>query len=239
MNASLVKEVHTELKRILIAGCEYSRGDEALKRLENKLRAGGNHAAVYTKLAGLLMKCHSPPNGTDCAPYLTEAFSLTNATAVSLSSFKANGPVLPVTGPAPHIGTPMLHSELYPLIEALTVSSKGRIEAVARGLKNGVNDLRLLPVLNTALDDRCAGISKLAAQALLNAGTVCVALLESSFDLKRGSRGNVRRFTVLALLKDDADFIQNVLANGVKELRAQAAALLRDMERFYNKEGSP
>jgi hypothetical protein len=225
-----------EIKRLMIAGSGYCRGDLNLKRTEAQLRAAGGQAAVFSKLAELTRNCHSPPEGDDCAPYLLDAFSLAHTAAVSLSASGIEGVLHPPDGPAAAIGTPLPYSQLSPIVKALTTPGAGRIEAVARGLQNGVNDLRLLPALNTALDDSCAEISRMAARALLQAGAVCLPLLERSFDINRGARGNVRRFTVLALLKGDGDFIQSVLASGAKELKKQAAALLRDMERICNED---
>jgi hypothetical protein len=238
--AALVDEVHSELKRLMIAGSEYCRGDGSLKRLDPKLRDAGTHAAVFIKLADLIQNCHSPPEGEESVTYLPEAFSLINAAKISLCTHDTDGVLVPLAGTPADIGTPLRHSELNPLIDALTKPQPGRIETAVRGLSSITADLRLLPALNAALDDNCAEISKLAARSLLQAGSICVPLLEQNFSQKRGSKGNVRRFTVLALLKNDDAFIADVLKNGVRELRKQAADLLRDMEKirgaFENKE---
>ncbi len=213
--------LHTQLRRLLIAGPAAAKDDAQLVRLAAQLKVAASQTPALQRLEQLVLACSEGRDSPLAALSLTQALLVAQCKQPQVATPKA-----PRTAGSA-LTTTLPYSHLTALHAALTTAAPGRAELLQRAFdSNQLFDLRLLPSLCMALHSQSSEVSTLAALTLRGIGEDAVSALESRFTLTSSRRGNCLTFRLLAAQKDRG-FTERVLQRGCSELRSEAVYRLR------------
>ncbi|MCL1895772.1 MAG: hypothetical protein FWG03_04410, partial [Clostridiales bacterium] len=247
MSLAYLHESRAEIRRLLIAGAKYAKGDYRLQRLANELGKAGEKAPVFARAAALLEKCTSPEEEDgSAAQSLLDAGAFITAVLFTQAAVGLEGEWEPfgaqedilvkeafgegfaLTGHAWHM-TPQErqpgYRELDPVITALTTKRAGRYQTIKEALESGLlTDYRLLPCLVTGLSDTYTEIPPMCVKALANIGRPALPMLLDGLDLNGARKADLHRFEAIAAIagKDGGALYRKAFLEGTVWMRARA-----------------
>ncbi|WP_342549460.1 HEAT repeat domain-containing protein [Paenibacillus sp. FSL P2-0089] len=237
MSTALLQELHQEYRRLYIAGSELAAEDFRLKRLLPQFQQLGERSPVFKKLGEGITALIEPgsPDGPAPGIQLQENTLLLESVLYTQGTTTVDG----TPGPLPvrkfTLQTNQTYRKLAPVLEALTTTGSGRYEIVVDAYKGGVfQDLRLLPLAVSALNDPYAELAEYAMNHILPSyGPVIASHLLESLNLS-GGRSEVRKLEVIWKVGADEylDKIFHAAESGSEEVRAAAIRCLGGYEQF-------
>jgi len=201
----LLQELHSELRRLYIAGSDLAADDFRLKKLEPKLTALGERAPVFKRIAEGIAGLIGPGESFERAVRLQDVSTLLNSVLATQGKTDVEGTGEDVKlSPAalsnrlPDLATNRSSRELGEVRQALSSSGSGRYEVVLSAYERGLfDDLRLLPMAVHALGDSYSEITDLAAEKIVPGyGKAVVPYLLNGLDIQ-GGREHERRLHVV------------------------------------------
>ncbi|GHU03604.1 hypothetical protein FACS1894205_0420 [Alphaproteobacteria bacterium] len=235
---TLAQDIHSELRRLSIAGVGLAAGDRKIAALLPQARAAGAKAPVFARLAGLLEKITQ--SGETAASLILEAASLDAAIMGVQAGFECAGEISSLKGGQDDSSFlergQVAYSTLKPILAALSTKGSGRLDIIQDALETGaLLDFRLIPALTGALGDSYSEIPPVAAKALKQMGELCVPALLALFNPK-GERAALEcwRFEVLAdiLGEKGRDLYLGAYREGGKDVRMKVLPYLSLFDEF-------
>ncbi|WP_340023164.1 HEAT repeat domain-containing protein [Paenibacillus sp. FSL K6-1096] len=237
MSTALLQELHQEFRRLYIAGSELAAGDFRLKRLLPQLQQLGERSPVFKKLGEGVETLLEPGGAEGAAPgaALLEVTLLLESVLYTQGTVQAEGTPGPIPVRSFTLQTKQPYRKLAPVLEALSTTGSGRYEVVVDAFKEGVfQDLRLLPVAVSALNDPYSELAEYAKNKILPSyGPEISSYLLESFN-PAGGRSEVRKLEAIAAAgaSSHLDVIVHAAENGSDEIRAAAIKCLGGYEEY-------
>lgn len=229
MSIAALEQVHTEVRRLAVAGSDLAAGDFRLKKLVPPLAKSAEKAPVFGKIVEAIEKVLGSNHETSPTALL-ELSSLVSSVLYTQGKTGAEG-ALEAFPPSP---MPLSTSNtsarvLQPLIEALTSTGAGRLELVRDAHARGAfADLRLVRPALGALDDPYPEMADLVAKEVLPIyGRALLPELRGSYDPK-GKGPHARRLELMSRLDREGTHptVLEALEEGSKEVRLAALGCL-------------
>lgn len=230
MSIPLFIELHSEVRRLLVAGSELAVGDFRLKKLQPQIKKAGESVPVFARVADALEKTIEPGSEKG-AEKLLELANIVNAILYTQGQTGIEGELCDVKSTGLALSTTIPYRKLKPAIEALTTKGSGRLEIIRAAFRDGIlKDLRLINPLISALEDNYSEISDLAFHALEEYGIQIVPVLKDSVDLT-GGKGEGRKVNLISKLAGKAEkgFYMEALEKGSLEVKVSAITALKDL----------
>ncbi|MCS7463897.1 hypothetical protein N0M98_27700 [Paenibacillus doosanensis] len=228
MSIQLLQELHSEVRRLFIAGSALAAGDVRLDKLRPRLEALGEHAPVFHRLARLVEQL-TEASGDEAPPKLLELGTLLHAVMYTQGKTDAAGEAVPIRTADTSCYTGVSYRKLRAATEALTQKDPGRLEAIRTAYEEGVfRDIRTIVPAVSALDETNSEIAEYVTEYVVPAlGEQALPVLKSQFDVQAG-KGAVRRLQHIhriAGMKEKTLYLQ-AMTEGSLEVRAAAIKLL-------------
>ncbi|MVP01030.1 HEAT repeat domain-containing protein [Paenibacillus lutrae] len=231
MSTALLQELHTELRRLYIAGSELAAGDFRLKKLLPQFQQLGERAPVFKKLGEGIQRVLEPSGSGGGNP----SGSLQDLGLLLSSVLHTQGTTSPAgepghlkSRPVP-LSTSYSYRKISAVREALATTGSGRYEIVTEAFREGLfQDLRLFNAAIAALSDPYAELADFAMTSILPAyGPVVVPHLTASFD-RAGGKAETRKLRVIAQAggQEVLPLIFEAAENGSEDVRVTAIGLL-------------
>lgn len=201
----LLQELHSELRRLYIAGSDLAADDFRLKKLEPKLTALGERVPVFKRIAEGTAALIGPAEPSERAARLQDVSTLLHSVLATQGQTAADGmgdeaKLSPAAfrDRLPDLSTNRSSRELGEVRQALFSSGSGRYEVILSAYERGLfDDLRLLPTAVHALGDSYSEISDLAAEKIVPGyGAAIAAYLLKDLDIQ-GGKAHERRLQVV------------------------------------------
>lgn len=237
MSTALLQELHQEVRRLYIAGSELAAGDFRLRRLLPQFEQLGERAAVFKRLSEGISSLVEAASGQEPSP----AIQLQELTLLLESVLYTQGVTVPDGEPVTlqsrplSLDTKLPYRKLAVVRQALTTTGSGRYEVVTEAFKNGMfQDLRMLPLAISALNDPYAEIADFAmSQILPSYGLPIADYLIESFN-PHGGKSEVRKLNVIGQVGGTKwlDRIYGAAVDGSDDIRVAAIACLSGHEEY-------
>jgi HEAT repeat protein len=220
-----------DVDRLVSAGANAAAGNDNLIRRSRTLRDLGQKVTALLPVADAIDRVtQAGPKQT--GPALLDLVGVSRQVRASLVTSGLEGTLepLPKSGPWQ---TPAPVRSLWALYETLTHKEMGREGALLEDKvdEKAVSDLRLLPALLAALDDKNAKVAQRAATDWLpRFGRAILPDLQSGLDLQ-GKRADARRLQTICRIDPSvgAGLCRKALQEGSVALRIQALECLPDV----------
>jgi HEAT repeat protein len=219
-----------DVDRLFSAGASAAAGNDNLIRRAKTLRDLGQKVAALNPVADAVERVtQAAPK--QIGPAFLDLVGVTRQVRASLAAPGAEGALepLPKSGPWQ---TPAPLRSLWALHETLSQPGTGREAALEGELESRlIGDLRLLPALLGALDDKNATLAQRAATEWLpSLGKAILPDLQNGLDLQ-GKRADARRVQAICRIdaKVGAELCRKALREGSGPLRIQALECLPDV----------
>lgn len=197
MNLQPLYDVKEQLEHAAVAGTGLLGEDFRLKRAVETLKPLAAASPVFGKIdAGLTRLLSAPPE--ERSGLLLDTLALVDAVVYTQAGTGIDGEMEPLpAGSGAYRELP--HSQLAPLLTALTATGGGRMETIKSAWENHPEffaDFRVLPAVVAGLGDSYGEIADLNAKILVQAGPAAVPLLKQGFD-PGGKKEMARRAQVI------------------------------------------
>lgn len=242
MSIPLLRELHDDVRRLVIAGAGISVDDIRLKRVLPQLQQYGEKAPIFKRVAEVVAGVtgaqpeHAAGKLLDLA-VLLHAVLHTQSTTEAAGELIAIG--LPGAGAAAKVtvmtNTP--YRKLQPLIEALTQRGPGRLEIIRQSAEDGlfIDTRTFIPAVNALKDSYSEIADYIAEQVMPIIGVSALPILHAQFDMHGGS-GDARMLTAIFKLSEETDELWHILSSAAKEgalpVRMAAIALAAGLPGF-------
>lgn len=242
MSIPLLRELHDDVRRLVIAGAGISVDDIRLKRVLPQLQQYGEKAPIFKRVAEVAAGVtgaqpeHAAGKLLDLA-VLLHAVLHTQSTTEAAGELIAIG--LPGAGAAAKVtvmtNTP--YRKLQPLIEALTQRGPGRLEIIRQSAEDGlfIDTRTFIPAVNALKDSYSEIADYIAEQVMPIIGVSALPILHAQFDMHGGS-GDARMLTAIFKLSEETDELWPILSPAAKEgalpVRLAAIALAAGLPGF-------
>lgn len=231
MSIAILNQVYDETRRLTIAGSSLAVGDFRMKKLIDPLKKSGQKAPVFAKIADQIEQL---VDGTekDSPQALLDLSSLVLAVLYTQGATGVKGKATAIDSLDVGISTTQVSSRvLKPVLEALSTTGSGRLEAVREAYDRGAfSDLRLVNPAINAMDDVYPELADFMADNVLpKFGPAIVPMIKDRIDIK-GRAGHVRRLKLLYQLdpKLARPIVEQAFENGSKEMKIAALGCLGD-----------
>lgn len=242
MSIPLLRELHDDVRRLVIAGAGISVDDIRLKRVLPQLQQYGEKAPIFKRVAEVVAGVtgaqpeHAAGKLLDLA-VLLHAVLHTQSTTEAAGELIAIG--LPGAGAAAKVAvmTNTPYRKLQPLIEALTQRGPGRLEIIRQSAEDGlfIDTRTFIPAVNALKDSYSEIADYIAEQVMPIIGVSALPILHAQFDMHGGS-GDARMLTAIFKLSEEADELWPILSSAAKEgalpVRLAAIALAAGLPGF-------
>ncbi|MDQ0111288.1 HEAT repeat domain-containing protein [Paenibacillus harenae] len=243
MSIPLLRELHEDMRRLFIAGASLAPNDLRLEAMLPKLERLGEAAPVFKKVAETVSGVLGA-SPDQAATKLLDLSVLLHAILHTQGSAEAAGELRPIglkdtleTAP-----TAISYRKLQPVIDALTNSGSGRLEAIRQANADGLfADMRTVVPAVAALEDTYSEIAEYVAEEVLpKIGQRALPVLHASFDLQGGS-GDARKLTAIYRLtsKEETaaakELVRKAAFEGSQPVRIAAIRLAANDSDFEEK----
>ncbi|CAM4436362.1 hypothetical protein FHS16_001614 [Paenibacillus endophyticus] len=237
MSILLLRELHEDVRRLMVAGASMAMDDTRLKRALPQLQLLGEKAPIFKRVAEEVSSTtESRPE--HAAGKLLDLAVLLQAVLHTQSSTDTPGEVVPVgTTQSRQAGTTITYRKLKPLLDALTLRGSGRLEIIRQGKEEGsFADLRTYFPAVLALRDSYAEIADYVAVHVIPAlGKAVIPVLQHAFN-RDGNSGDARILIARYKLSDNPEELWPLLSSVAKEaalpVRLSAISLMSDSPHF-------
>lgn len=239
MNLQPVYAVKERLEHTILAGTNLLPEDFRLRRAAEELAPLAAASPVFARIdAGVKQLLQAPAEAR--ASLLLDTLALVDAVLYTQAVTGLDGEASPLpVGGGQYV--PLRHSQLQPLLTALSTTGSGRFEVLRSAVDShspALGDYRVLSAMVHGLGDPYGEMAELIAHCLMQGGPAVVPLLKAGFD-PAGGREMVRRVEILAGLDTDNTWFVTQLDTAQKEVRealihalgrhSENAPLLRDL----------
>ncbi|MBM7703591.1 HEAT repeat domain-containing protein [Metabacillus iocasae] len=222
----ILSRLQDETKRLMIAGSDLAIHDPKLQKLIPTLKAMGEKAPVFAKLAALTEELIQSKEET--ASKLVELSHLVTSILYTQGKTGEEGSLVQSELTFTY-ETTLSHRRIYPLIEALTTSGSGRLQVIQEAVESGAyKDLRLVLPFVSALDDPYAEIGDYVATYVLPTFDASILpLIQENFHIK-GAKVDARRLKVMShfLGQEGMSLYLDAIENGSKQVKIEAIKCL-------------
>ncbi len=219
MSIPMLRELHQDVRRLVIAGSALAAADTRLLKALPGLRRLGESAPVFKRVADEVEAAAAAP-AEDSAARLLELSSLLLAILHTQGSSDAPGELrsigLPLDAVKPS-GGPISYRRLHPVIEALTSRGSGRLEVIRQGFEEGMfADFRTFVPAVEALGDVYSEIADFAAETIIPAiGDPALPILRNRYSVSGGS-ADAKRLMCICKLSGDKDEVIGLIAKAIE-----------------------
>lgn len=219
MSIPLLRELHEDMRRLFIAGASLAPNDLRLQAMHPKLERLGEAAPVFKKVAESVSDVlRASPD--QAATKLLDLSVLLHAILHTQGSTEAAGELrsIGLKGSLETAPTIVPYRKLQPVIDALTQSGSGRLEAIRQANADGLfEDMRTVVPAVAALEDTYSEIVEYVAEEVLpKLGQRALPVLHASLNPQGGS-GDARKLSAIYRLTPKEEI------EAVKELIHKAA----------------
>ncbi|WP_337101333.1 hypothetical protein [Paenibacillus sp. YIM B09110] len=243
MSIPLLRELHEDLRRLLIAGASLAPNDLRLQAMLPKLERLGEAAPVFKKVGEAVSEVvRATPD--QAATKLLDLSVLLHAILHTQGSTETAGELrsIGLTDSNASAPTHISYRKLQPVIDALTQTGSGRLEVIRQANADGVfTDMRTFVPAMTALEDSYSEIAEYVAEEVLpKIGQRILPVLHASFNFEGGS-GDARKLTAIYRLTAEEEkaaakeLIRKSAFNGSLPVRISALRLAADDADFEDK----
>jgi len=238
MSIPLLRELHEDVRRLVIAGAGMAVDDVRLKRYLPQLQQFGEKAPIFKRVA-------EEVDGVTRAQQENAADKLLDLTVLLLavlhtqSSTEAPGDLLPIGNEqsTTKATTNIPYRKLKPLLDSLTLRGSNRLEIIKQGVEAELfNDIRTFAPAVNALRDSYSEIAEYVADHVIpRIGLAALPILNTEYDQLGGS-GDARMLTCLYKLSDNKEEMWPVLRSAQKDgglsVRVAAISLMAGLPGF-------
>lgn len=238
MSIPLLRELHQDVRRLVIAGAGIAADDLKLKRMLPQLQQLGEKAPIFKRVA-------EEVNGVTAAKpehasgKLLDLAVLLHAVLHTQSSAEAEGELLPLGNPAHSINvtTEFPYRKLKPLLDALTQRGPGRLETIKQGAEDGLfTDFRtFIPAVNGLRDSYAEIAEYIAEKVIPQMGAAVLPILHEHFQIQ-GNSGDARLLICIYQLTPDTESLWPLFTTASKEgaqpVRIAAISLMAGLPAF-------
>jgi HEAT repeat protein len=220
-----------DTERLLFAGAQVARSDADLEARRQKLAPLAAKAPALAKVVEQIEKVQKASGKTAAVELLNLSAMMAQVRGAQAALAAAAGDLAPLP-PAEPLESPLSPTELLSLVNALTVSGKGRPRIVADAVERGaVRDLRLLPFCVRALGDPAVGYV-VQDQLLPKLGRLVVPELRATLRLENGKELDAKKLRVLSsiLAKEAEPLLVEATEKGSPEVRRTAIEELGELD---------
>ncbi len=238
MSIPLLRELHDDVRRLVIAGAGISVDDARLKRVLPQLQQYGEKAPIFKRVAEEVAGVtgaqpeHAAGKLLDLAVLLHAVLHTQSTTEVAGELATAG---LSGAGAMAKTNTP--YRKLQPLIDALTQRGPGRLEIIRQSAEDGlfVDARAFVPAVNALKDSYSEIADYIAEHAIPIIGASALPILYAQFDMHGGS-GDARMLNAIFKLTKNSDELGPILSLASKEgalpVRLSAIALAAGLPGF-------
>ncbi|MGO4544719.1 hypothetical protein AB4Z29_07970 [Paenibacillus sp. 2TAB23] len=237
MSIPLLRELHEDVRRLMVAGASMAIDDSRLKRMLPQLQLLGEKAPIFKRVAEEVSST-TEARPEQAAGKLLDLAVLLQAVLHTQSSTDAPGDLVSVgTTQRNQSGTSITYRKLKPLLDALTQRGPGRLEMIRQGKEEGsFADLRTYVPAVHALRDSYAEIADYVAEHVMpTLGKAVISILHQAFN-RDGNSGDARILIVQFKLSDNPEALWPLLSSVAKEaalpVRLSAISLMADSPHF-------
>ena len=220
--STILYDLKSELRRLMIAGGELASGDARLKKLNSTLSEMAKSAPVLKKLSEQTAALTEPSNKERIKNLMEEAVLL-NAVLYTQAKTGKIGGLLPLKTHSTINIMDVTHRMAKELTRSLTTTGSGRYEVVKQAVEDGwAFDTRFMPLFAADLDDKYAELAELIRKILPKFGPEVAPYILKDLDISLGTEANVRRVGVLGdVLSDEKskELFINIYNDGDKKLK--------------------
>ncbi len=233
MNLQPLYDVKARLEAAAIAGTGLLGEDFRLKRAVEGLKPLAAASPVFGKIGAGLDKLLSAPAG-ERSGLLLDVLALVDAVVYTQGTTGTDGELEPLPAGSGQYQE-LSHSQLSPLLTALTGTGGGRMSQIRdtwESRPEWFGDYRVLPALVSGLRESYAELAELNMEIMKAQGPQAVPLLKAGFD-PAGKKEMARRVEVIAALEgaEATPWLREVLPQAKKDVRgAVILALGADLE---------
>ncbi|MCY3006897.1 MAG: HEAT repeat domain-containing protein [Planctomycetota bacterium] len=198
MSIAILNEVYSEVRRLAVAGSLVAPGDFRIKKLIEPLKKAGAKAPIFSKVAESVEDLVNS-NEQSSASSLLILSSLVCSILYTQGATGVDGKLEGIQSTSVLTQRNQISARmLKPLIEALTSTGSGRLDAIRSAIDHGLfADLRLVRPALLAIDDSYSEIGDLIAERVLPTyGKAILADLKSAYEIK-GKVGHARRLKLM------------------------------------------
>ena len=221
MNLQPLYDVKARLEAAAIAGTGLLGEDFRLKRSVEGLKPLAAASPVFGKIGAGLDKLMSAPAG-ERSGLLLDVLALVDAVVYTQGTTGTDGELEPLPAGSGQYQE-LSHSQLSPLLTALTGTGGGRMSQIRdtwESRPEWFGDYRVLPALVSGLRESYAELAELNMEIMKAQGPQAVPLLKAGFD-PAGKKEMARRVEVIAALEgaEATPWLREVLPQAKKDVR--------------------
>jgi hypothetical protein len=220
-----------DAERLLFAGAQVARADGDLDARRQKLAPLGPKVPAIAKVVEQVEKVQKASGKAAASELLNLSALMAQLRGAQAAPAAAAGDLAPLPAAEP-LESPLSPTELLSLVNALTVSGKGRPKIVSDAVeRDAIRDLRLLPFCVRAINDPAVGYV-VADELLPKLGRLVVPELRATLRLEKGSETDAKKLGVLVeILKDEAKpLLVEATEKGSPELRRTGMSELGELD---------
>ncbi|ULL13981.1 HEAT repeat domain-containing protein [Paenibacillus sp. H1-7] len=228
MSIQVLNELHSEVRRLFIAGSTLAQGDGRLNKLLPQLHKLGESAPVFRKVAQSVEQLVES-SGEEASVKLLELGTLLHSILYTQGQTDASGAPEPLETANTNCYTGVSYRKLTAAIDALTQKGPGRLEIIRQSYEEGVfKDIRTMIPAVVALDETYPEIADYMMETVIpSLGEQVLTILKSQFQ-PGGGKGAVRRLQQIHRIAGmkERELYLSCLTEGSLEVRAAAIELL-------------
>ncbi|WP_054024724.1 hypothetical protein [Bacillus sp. FJAT-28004] len=238
MSIPLLRELHEDARRLVIAGAGMAVDDMRLKRFLPQLQQFGEKAPIFKRVAEEVEGV-TRAQQENAADKLLDLMVLLQAVLHTQSSIEAPGELLPagIEQTNNKVITSIPYRKLKPLIDSLTLRGPNRLEVIKHGVEAGLFiDIRTFAPAVNALRDSYSEIADYVAEHVIPLiGSTALPILHGEFDMQGGS-GDARMLVCLYKLTENEKELWPTLLSAQKDgglpVRVAAISLTAGLPSF-------
>ncbi|GKU78293.1 hypothetical protein [Paenibacillus sp. L3-i20] len=238
MSIPLLRELHEDVRRLVIAGASIATDDVRLKRVLPQLQQLGEKAPIFKRVAEEVAAVTVAQSDL-VADKLLDLAVLLQAVLHTQSSTDAPGELQAagVKSAEMKVTTVIPYRKLKPLIDSLTQKGAGRLELIKQGVEDGsFIDIRTYIPAVHALRDSYSEIADYVADVIIPIiGAPALSILNEQYDMK-GSSGDARMLASIYKLTTNMEEVWPKVLLAQKEgalpIRLTAIALTSGVPQF-------
>jgi hypothetical protein len=228
MSIPLLRELHNDVRRLVIAGAALAAEDNRLLKALPGLRRLGESAPVFSRVADEVAAV-TEASQEHVAAKLLDLAALLHAILHTQGSTDAPGELKTagaqasiMEGEARAIGFAQWPAipfrKLKPVMDALTTRGSGRYEIIRQGFEDGLfADIRTYVPVVEALGDVYTEIADFVAESIIpSIGASVLPILRDRLSLTGGS-GDAKRLSCICKLSGDEGEVSALIAQALQE----------------------
>ncbi|MDR0559385.1 MAG: HEAT repeat domain-containing protein [Prevotellaceae bacterium] len=233
MKIQALYDLQQETNRLFIAGSKFSKGDPRIQKFIPVFNKLGEKAPVFKKIASDLEELldadiqQSAEKLTAISTLLYSVLYTQGETVEADVEEKIQQPTVDIN----NVNTNHSYMQLKPVIEALTVSSSGRLEVLKDAFERKIfEDSRTFHYLVLALGDKYSELADYVEKTVIPfIGKPVVSFLIQNFTFEDRAE-NVRRLRLLNKLKYEKlqETVDKIMSLSCPNLQAEAVNILSD-----------